>query len=73
MALVGTEPATFRFVTQHLNYCATAVPQSRFYITEKIRIFVQNYCVYGNEMLLSSALEKFRNLTHVFRIFSFSY
>ena len=25
----GIEPATFRFVTQHLNYCATAVPSTR--------------------------------------------
>jgi len=24
----GIEPATFRFVAQHLNYCATAVPHS---------------------------------------------
>jgi hypothetical protein len=23
----GIEPATFRFVAQHLNYCATAVPK----------------------------------------------
>ena len=23
----GIEPATFRFVVQHLNHCATAVPQ----------------------------------------------
>ena len=23
----GIEPATFRFVAQHLNYCANAVPQ----------------------------------------------
>jgi len=23
----GIEPATFRFVAQHLNYCATAVPR----------------------------------------------
>ena len=22
----GVEPATFRFVAQHLNHCATAVP-----------------------------------------------
>ena len=26
MTLAGIEPATFRFVAQHLNYCATAVP-----------------------------------------------
>jgi len=23
----GIEPATFRFVAQHLNHCATAVPR----------------------------------------------
>ena len=23
----GIEPATFRFVAQHLNHCATAVPE----------------------------------------------
>ena len=26
MTLSGIEPATFRFVAQHLNHCATAVP-----------------------------------------------
>ena len=26
LTLVGIEPATFRFVEQHLNHCATAVP-----------------------------------------------
>ena len=26
----GIEPATFRFVAQHLNHCATAVPHSRY-------------------------------------------
>jgi hypothetical protein len=26
MTLSGIEPATFRFVEQHLNHCATAVP-----------------------------------------------
>ena len=25
----GIEPATFRFVAQHLNHCATAVPPDR--------------------------------------------
>ena len=25
LTLAGTEPATFRFVAQHLNHCATAV------------------------------------------------
>ena len=27
MTPCGIEPATFRFVTQHLNHCATAVPR----------------------------------------------
>jgi len=27
----GIEPATFRFVAQHLNHCATAVPTLIFY------------------------------------------
>ena len=26
MTLAGIEPATFQFVAQHLNHCATAVP-----------------------------------------------
>jgi len=28
MTPAGIEPATFRFVAQHLNDCATAVPDS---------------------------------------------
>jgi len=31
----GIEPATFRFVAQHLNHCATAVPTN---ITTNIKI-----------------------------------
>ena len=27
MTPAGIEPATFRFVAQHLHHCATAVPQ----------------------------------------------
>jgi len=26
LTLAGIEPATFRFIAQHLNHCATAVP-----------------------------------------------
>jgi len=29
MAPTRIEPATFRFVAQHLNHCATAVPSNR--------------------------------------------
>ena len=28
----GIEPATFRFVAQHLNHCATAVPREEEFI-----------------------------------------
>jgi len=28
MTPAGMEPATFRFVAQHLNHCATAVPKA---------------------------------------------
>jgi len=31
MTLSGIEPATSRFVTQHLNHCATAVPDAPMY------------------------------------------
>ena len=27
----GIEPATFRFVAQHLNHCAAAIPNKRIY------------------------------------------
>jgi len=36
MAPAGIEPATFRFVAQHLNHCATAVPTL---FLCKVRIF----------------------------------
>ena len=28
LTLAGIEPATFRFVAQNLNHCATAVPKN---------------------------------------------
>jgi len=30
MTPVGTEPATYRFVAQHFNHCATAVPPESY-------------------------------------------
>ena len=34
MTPTGIEPATFRFLAQHLNHCATAVPICRYYTFE---------------------------------------
>jgi len=57
----GIEPATFRFVTQHLNHCAAAVPmfnynQSYFHVfTSKVtnvklsRAFILINASYGKE------------------------
>ena len=42
LILAGIEPATFRFVAQHLNHRATAVPSSVRYL----RIFSSVRCVY---------------------------
>jgi len=36
MTPAGIEPATFRFVTQALNHCATAVPPAPIYAIHKI-------------------------------------
>jgi hypothetical protein len=35
MIPAGIEPATFRFVAQHLNHCATAVPKGSMYFGKK--------------------------------------
>ena len=45
----GIEPATFRFVAQHLNHCATAVPfasQTSCKLSVWPRLSVRHPCVY---------------------------
>jgi hypothetical protein len=37
MTSAGIEPATFRFVAQHLNHCATAVPYYCYYYAVFLR------------------------------------
>ena len=37
MTQVGIEPATFRFVAQHLNHCATAVPSVECKLSIKLK------------------------------------
>ena len=46
MTPAGIEPATFRFVAQHLNHCATAVPLFPLYLTKFF--FLINGHVYLN-------------------------
>jgi len=38
LTLAGIEPATFRFVAQHLNHCATAVPQYVYNTIQKAQV-----------------------------------
>jgi len=40
LTAAGIEPATFRFVAQHLNHCATAVPnyKKRIHILQAMRL-----------------------------------
>jgi len=41
MTPFGIEPATFRFVAQHLNYCDTAVPRGEaIIITYSEHVFI---------------------------------
>ena len=47
----GVEPATFRFVAQHLNHCATAVPPPQ----KKIQIYY-NTCYLNYRILNTTKL-----------------
>ena len=42
----GIEPATFRFVAQYLNHCATAVPSILKYMTKKKRRLTPIYYIF---------------------------
>ena len=52
MTPAGIEPATFRFVAQHLNHCATAVPT---YINPTPIIAKPVFCL-SKQVLLSQFL-----------------
>ena len=50
----GIEPATFRFVAQHLNHCATAVPKPRFKGCDlRNRKYIQccSVCQFGSTLI----------------------
>jgi len=55
MTPAGIEPATFRFVAQHLNHCATAVPTRIKKITS--RYFSQNDIIWGAQMFQNSCIQ----------------
>jgi len=46
LTLAGIEPATFRFVAQHLNHCATAVPKHFSYFYEMVMDILCSDCYY---------------------------
>ena len=53
MTPAGIEPATFRFVAQHLNHCATAVPGVHMHIHVCMRVCVYIY-IYALKCVLAA-------------------
>ena len=61
----GIEPATLRFVAQHLNHCVTAVPEKKHYNNEKTKqmeafcqTLVQNLVGLQGSLILGAAHEE---------------
>jgi hypothetical protein len=48
----GIEPATFRFVAQHLNHCTTAVPAAKNYVEYKSNL-MNSFHLLSSVLLLS--------------------
>ena len=42
MTPAGIEPATLRFVAQHLNHCATAVPRTYLQFSNNVELLDDN-------------------------------
>ena len=60
LTLAGFEPATFRFVAQHLNHCATAVPPKGEY---NIKISVKEVGLQGVDCIhLDQGTDKWQAL-----------
>ena len=60
VTLVGIEPATFRFVAQHLNHCATAAPQLIIYLliySENDRKHIITLCGQIQDLLMLPRVE----------------
>jgi len=54
MAASGIEPATFRFMAQRLNHCATAVPNKYISFMKTAEIVLEQ----ANRALLAAAIKK---------------
>jgi hypothetical protein len=67
LTVAGIEPATFRFVAQHLNYCATAVSSVQTYML----IFLKSHqgmaaeFSTGNSRSFIRRIEKLRKLRDI--------
>ena len=59
MTPAGIEPATFRFVAQHLNHCATAAPTTSVVYGWNMRMSITDVREYVNDM----------NCVKLFRLF----
>ena len=57
----GIEPATFRFVAQHLNHCTTAVPTKK----QRINIIYRKYICYPAILSVPNAVT-FRTLPIIY-------
>ena len=72
----GIEPATFRFVAQHLNHCATAVRTKAFFITFVIhmyngglsKLFCTSLLTTSQLLNISVAVSAFRRICSYVRI-----
>jgi len=56
----GIEPATFRFVAQHLNHCATAVPET--WSACRIISYMWHFCFRVQPALLSAVCSLSRRI-----------
>ena len=43
MTPAGIEPATFGFVAQHLNHCATALPDKLTYVSKYVSSYDEDF------------------------------
>ena len=67
MTLAGIEPATFRFVAQHLNHCATAVPIATQYEIKisAVKSYILNVIFHVSICLCREQYRYYLDIEHV--------